>query len=292
MPNRIIRDSARTSKTLDAVSADEERMFFRLTLVADDFGRFQADPRILLAGCFPLKVGVLHPADVEKWRDGLVAVGLIQLYGVGDRLYGYFPSWFKHQQRMRSRVSKFPEPLADSDETRDSYPIAIGQLSDGSPTAGLSDSYPIAPSPSPSSSPSETQTPTETENQVARSRKRKKDQPLDPPGFGEFWSAYPFKGPRVDALKAWREIDPDPELQAEMLAALERQKGWAIIAAQRAEFLPRMPDACRWLKKRRWTDEPPTWISNGHQVAEPAETPEETRHRRDRYFLLGEGACP
>lgn len=108
----------------------------------------------------------------------------------------------------------------------------------------------------------------------AASRKRRKDHPpADPPGFGEFWNAYPFKGARLDAVKAWREIDPDADLQVQMLAALGRQMGWATTAAERKEFLPRLPDACRWLKKRRWTDEPPAWISNGHPSRRDSRSP-------------------
>src|SRR5262245_10709776 len=98
MPNRVIRDRARTSPTLNQISAEEERMFWRLITVADDFGRFEADPRILLAQCFPLKAGTLQPADVEKWRDGLVKADLIRLYEADGRLYGYSPTWPKHQK--------------------------------------------------------------------------------------------------------------------------------------------------------------------------------------------------
>jgi len=110
MPNRIIRDSARTSQTLDLLSAEGERLFWRLTTVADDFGRFEADPRILLAHCFPLKAGEWRPTTVEQWRDGLVMVGAIKLYSANGRLYGYFTTWGKYQQ-MRAKVSKFPDPL-------------------------------------------------------------------------------------------------------------------------------------------------------------------------------------
>ena len=66
MPNRIIRESCTTSPTLDALSDGAERMFWRLTTIADDYGRFDADPRVLLAKCFPLRVGRISIKTIEK----------------------------------------------------------------------------------------------------------------------------------------------------------------------------------------------------------------------------------
>lgn len=109
VPSRIIRDSARTSATLDQLSDGAERMFWRLTLVADDHGRFEADPRVLLASCFPLKVGKLKLERVTKWWLEMVDAGLVRPYRAGDKLVGYFPTWGKHQ-RTRDGASRFPEP--------------------------------------------------------------------------------------------------------------------------------------------------------------------------------------
>lgn len=111
MPSRIIRDSARTSPTLDQLSDGAERLFWRLTTVADDKGRFEADPRLLLASCFPLKVEVLKVATVADWFAELVGVGLVQVYEVAGRLYAAFLTWAKYQ-RVRKYGSKFPEPPA------------------------------------------------------------------------------------------------------------------------------------------------------------------------------------
>src|SRR5262245_2459063 len=103
MPDRIIRERARRSPTLDALSAEAERLHWRLTTACDDQGRFDADPRVLLAECFPLRVGSWTPARVERWRDELAAVGLILLYISGDRVYGCYPTWPVHQRQRDSR---------------------------------------------------------------------------------------------------------------------------------------------------------------------------------------------
>lgn len=39
MPNRILKESITTSETLDSLSAEEERLFYRLLVICDDYGR-------------------------------------------------------------------------------------------------------------------------------------------------------------------------------------------------------------------------------------------------------------
>ena len=110
MPNRMMRDSARTSTTLDRLSHGGERFFWRLILTADDFGRFHADSTLLLASCFPRRVGRIRPKQILGWRNELVTAGLIQLYEQDGRFFGYFVNWERFQ-RVRSRHSRFPAPL-------------------------------------------------------------------------------------------------------------------------------------------------------------------------------------
>ncbi len=113
MPNRIIRDSARTSPTLDQLSDGAERFWWRLTLAADDHGRFDADPRVLISACFPLRVGRLTPARMTGLLKELRAAELVFLYVVAGREYGQLVTWTKHQ-RLRSDRSKFPDPPSGS----------------------------------------------------------------------------------------------------------------------------------------------------------------------------------
>jgi hypothetical protein len=94
---------------LDALSDGAERLFWRLTTVADDWGRFDADPRVLLANCFPLRVHRLPVRRIESWRDELVTAEILHLYTVNDRIYGVFIHWFDHQ-RQRSTRPKYPAP--------------------------------------------------------------------------------------------------------------------------------------------------------------------------------------
>jgi hypothetical protein len=53
MPTRILRDYT-DSAAFDGLSAEGERLFIRLLMKADDFGRFHANPKLVKALCFPL----------------------------------------------------------------------------------------------------------------------------------------------------------------------------------------------------------------------------------------------
>lgn len=112
MPNRIIKESALTSRDLDQLSDGAERLFWRMTVIADDVGRFDADPRVLLAKCFPLRIDRLKPATIEKCLTELVHAGIVKLYCFEKRACGFFVSWEKHQ-RIYGLKSKFPSPPAD-----------------------------------------------------------------------------------------------------------------------------------------------------------------------------------
>lgn len=109
MPNRIIHEKATASPTLDALSAEAERLFWRLTTQADDYGRFDGDPRVMASRCFPLRASQLKPSRVEAWRDELARAGAIGLYCVSGRLYGAFQNWTAYQ-RLRESKPKYPGP--------------------------------------------------------------------------------------------------------------------------------------------------------------------------------------
>jgi hypothetical protein len=44
MPNRNIKESILTSDTLDILTAEEERLFYRLIVICDDYGRTESKP--------------------------------------------------------------------------------------------------------------------------------------------------------------------------------------------------------------------------------------------------------
>lgn len=110
MPSRILRDSITTSDTLARLTAEEERLFLRLTVAVDDFGRFDARPAVLAARCFTVMAARIALEDVSRWLEGLVREGLVEIYHVHGRAFLHLTTWYLHQRPPRARKSKYPPP--------------------------------------------------------------------------------------------------------------------------------------------------------------------------------------
>lgn len=105
MPNRILRPWI-DSFTINKLTADEERFFVRLIMVADDFGRFHAHPDLLKAALFPLLTDICQ-SDVRQMTVKCQSLNLIELYTCEKGQE--FLQIVNFKQRMRTPKSKFPE---------------------------------------------------------------------------------------------------------------------------------------------------------------------------------------
>lgn len=103
MPTRILRDWT-DSQRLEKVSAEAERLFVRLIMKADDFGRFHADPRLVSAACLPL-VRQMTDKAISSCLKELADADLIDIYSSSGRNYLEIKNF---NQRTRSQSSKFP----------------------------------------------------------------------------------------------------------------------------------------------------------------------------------------
>ncbi len=108
MPNRIIKDSIRTSKSVNAMSDFQFRMWAYLITYVDDYGRGSADPELLKGFVFPRRKGVTE-STIQKTLEELATAGSVILYEVDGEPYLCFPNWSEHQT-VRNKVSKFPAP--------------------------------------------------------------------------------------------------------------------------------------------------------------------------------------
>jgi uncharacterized protein YdaU (DUF1376 family) len=76
-----------------------------------------------------------------------------------------------------------------------------------------------------------------------------------PPGFSEFWKAYPRKQGKDKAFTQWKRLRPDRAMLDAMLAALVVQKASVDWRKDNGAFIPH---PSTWLSGGRWKDEPTT----------------------------------
>ena len=108
MGNRIIKESIRTSRSVNSLSDFLFRFWIYLITYVDDYGRGSADPQLLKGFVFPRKDGITEHQITEA-LEALASKGMIHLYESDGELFFCFPKWEEHQQ-IRAKKSKFPAP--------------------------------------------------------------------------------------------------------------------------------------------------------------------------------------
>lgn len=114
MPNRIIKESICTSENLASLSAEAERLFYRLMVQCDDYGLMMANPSVVRSRCFQLTSDTIKEKQMISWLSELESAGLIFFYEVDGKRYLKYTKWECHQQR-RSMNSKYPLPERGSE---------------------------------------------------------------------------------------------------------------------------------------------------------------------------------
>ena len=121
MGNRILKDTIRINRRIDALSYFEEVVFYRLITAADDFGVYSANPVMLARTLFPLRESVDGKMMAEALKH-LEDVGLVRCYSVkdeGDWLQ--IVSWGKHQ-RLRNSRRVYPGPEEEDCARKEEQP--------------------------------------------------------------------------------------------------------------------------------------------------------------------------
>jgi hypothetical protein len=113
MPNRIIKESIKTSHEIDQLSWFEEVVFIRLMVTVDDYGCYDGRAVVLKNALFPTKETVTKKS-IEDAIQKLASVGLVRCYEANGAPYLYLPTWELHQ-RVRNKHRKYPEPPLDSE---------------------------------------------------------------------------------------------------------------------------------------------------------------------------------
>lgn len=228
MPNRLIKDSFRTSDKIASLTDFEFRLWVSLIVSVDDAGRGDARPAIIKGNAFPLRERVTAK-DINDALHGLAAKGCVSLYEVDGKPYFWFPTWAEHQ-RIRECKPKYPDPPENSGFTPSAE--ICGELPQVAADCGeLRPESNPNPNPNPST-------------------------PHAPQGgrFAEFWAQYPKKVGKGAAEKAFDRIKPDKQTFDRMMDAISAQKRSRQWTENNGQYIP---NPATWLNQRRWEDELP-----------------------------------
>lgn len=100
--------------------------------------------------------------------------------------------------------------------------------------------------------------------------------------FSKFWAAYPRKDGKADALKAWKSLKPNADLQRVILEDLRRrmESGGAWYKTEK-RFI-KLPAS--YLRGRRWEDEGGVTEVAEHREPDPIVLTDEERAEIDRIY--------
>ena len=237
MPNRILKESIRTSKDVNALSDFQFRVWAYLITYVDDYGRGSADPELLKGLCFPRRKGVTEK-QISEALSVLASTGMINLYCVDGESYFYFPTWEKHQT-IRAAKSKFPEPQASEQVQADASNCTQMQAN-----VSVIQSNPIQSESNPNPESESNPTP-QTPQGAVRGREKAAL-------FDKFWELYPRKAGKGDARNAWDKLSLTEDLVNAIFSAVQKQKSWEQWRRDNGRFIPH---PSTWLNQQRWYDE-------------------------------------
>lgn len=245
MANRLIRDWT-TSENVDKISAEAERFFTRLIMKVDDYGYYDANPKLLKAALFPLKDVMCD--QVVAWLEECCDAGLVTQYTVDGKEYLQI---IKFGQRLRTMSSKFPHP-ADNPRTIVSGPRTI----DG-------DLRTIVSSPPPEGK--------RTRRELELEVELETEVEVTDPVFDRFWTLYNKKVGRSKTEKKFKSL-PKAEKEAILLALPAYVKSTPDVKFRK--------DPLTYLNNRSWEDE----IIQPRNTQEPQKSTTSFSKSQDEYF--------
>lgn len=105
----MLREGILTSERIDLLSPAGEVFYRRLMSVVDDYGRFSANPKLVRAACYPLKLDKVFDEHIAEWLEECANASLVVCYQVGGKQYLEVQDF---RQQVRSKFSKYPDPLS------------------------------------------------------------------------------------------------------------------------------------------------------------------------------------
>jgi hypothetical protein len=184
---------------------------------ADDEGYFLANPVLIRGQVFPF---LEDSTKIPRALQDLSSVGWIDL-GKDDqgRSIGKIKNFAKHQRVDKPNPSKLKASSVFQEDSKND----LGMI--------LEDS--------------------KEEGKGKEGNKEGKVYPSDWEGFEEFWTAYPRKTAKSDALEAWNKIKPDLITVLNVLDWQRKSEDWTKDSGQY------IPYPASYLNSKRYEDEKP-----------------------------------
>lgn len=249
MGNRILKESICMSDTIDKLSWFEEVFFYRLIVNADDFGRFDARFPILKARLFPLKE--VTDKQIFSALDSLQKSELLLQYEWDGKPIIQVSTW-DHHQSVRNKKSKYPAingnecvSAQENIEMIRNHLKSIENIGNKEKSNEINCSRARGIQSNPIQFESNT-------NPIQYSPENPPEESVGETGFDQFWSIYPKKKSKGDALKAWKKINPSKSLLKTILDAVSVQKGSHSWIKDGGQYIPH---PATWLRSMGWEDE-------------------------------------
>jgi hypothetical protein len=109
-----------------------------LISLADDDGRFINTHTVIAGYVYPHEE--IPPAKLRRWLAEVVDHGMVELYQVGSRQYGWLPKFRKHQVVNRPQASSLPPPDSLNGSRNDSVNSSVNSSVSHSRNDSVSDS--------------------------------------------------------------------------------------------------------------------------------------------------------
>lgn len=124
MPNRYIREAAIRSRAVNSLSWQAEVFWRRLLNLVDDFGRYTAEPDLLLADVFPRQLAKVREADIPRLLAECEKAGLLFRFAAGGKDFLVMNQW----EPGRAKVSKYPPPPEEVCQQMQTYVYVCEQI--------------------------------------------------------------------------------------------------------------------------------------------------------------------
>lgn len=290
---RNIKPAIMSNDDLAEIEPLGRLLFIYLWMLADREGRLEDRPRRIKAEALPY-----DNCDIDELINGLCGAGFLNRYSESGTAVIQIVNFSKHQNpHMREAASTLPEftgttkavpstVLGITSPASGEYGDAECKIDCNANDAGGdacqandagSAHHEELKTPTKSTRRTESQprhnqgttkavpSPADTGYRIPDTGYRIPDSPSSAQGsFDEFWSAYPRKVRKQEAVKVWKKLKPDNALMKTIMDALSIQNRSAAWAQEGGKFIPH---PTTWLRGKRWEDELPVSLPQVRNTA-------------------------